>query len=185
MPDPTPPALTMLATIKLAIKDLVGDTQDALLARLILEVTGFAERFCTRRFLYGEFTELSDGTGKTTLLVKGFPVESVTWLKIDDVEIVAADYDVNLELGEINYEAGFTEGFQNMSVKYKCGYDINATGKHPPDEMEGAVVDEVVARYYQITMQPQPSGEGFVDRRTSFLTASALKYFESQRNINV
>ena len=102
-------------------------TEITLIRRLIEQVGKIAESLCNRYFLYGEYTEVFDGDGAKKLYLKGYPVITFSKLEIKDVdgnfgEISAADYSVNLDLGEIYYSSGFSEGFQNIRATYTSGY---------------------------------------------------------------
>ena len=54
----------------------------------------------------------------------------------------------------------------------------------PPDDLEGAVIDEVVARYAMLQTEPITVGsaERIVDLRTGFLMKSSRAFFEALRN---
>ena len=181
---------------------------DALLTRLILEVTGVVEDYCNRYFHFAEFTEIFNGTGKTMLRLRGLPVWEVVSVTIDDEEIDPLNYTIDYRLGEIYYESGFTEGFQNVEVVYAAGYDYpedeeeeeeGEEGEEPeeeeeeeeaeydnttPAELEGAIIAEVVSRYENYTTETR-MGENLVDLRTNFLTSRARDYFSRQRIPNV
>ena len=161
------------------------ETDIILIGRLIKQVGKVAESFCNRYFLYGEYTEVFDGDSRKKLYLKGYPVLSITSLKIDDVEISSDDYQINKDLGEIYYSEGFRKGYQNVEVVYKTGYDAVVDGDYPPpDDIEGAVIDEVVARYAMLQTEPITVGsaERIVDLRTGFLIKSNRSFFESERN---
>jgi len=240
----------------------ISATEITLIERLIKQVDKIAENFCNRYFLYGEYTETFDGDGAKKIYLKGYPVITFSKLEIDDEEIAADDYDVNLDLGEVYYSSGFTEGYQNIKVTYTCGYValdlilnrelstppsspspndcyiVKAPGvgawqnrnnkiakfdgsawvftvpyrdmevyvsdekkvykwdgsawvivterDHypPPDDLEGAVIDEVVARYAMLQTEPITVGsaERIVDLRTGFLMKSSKSFFESRVN---
>jgi len=192
--------LTTVTRVKTSLVTLTPTSADDLLERLILEVTGVVEDYCNRYFHYAEYTETVDGTGRTTLRLRGCPVREITSLKIDGEEIDEEDYSVNYRLGEIYYEDGFTEGYQNVEIVYAAGYDYPAEEEEeegggeggeeeetedltPPAELEGAVIAEVVSRYENYTSETR-SGENLIDLRTNFLTSRARDYFSRQRFIN-
>jgi len=240
----------------------IAATETTLIERLIKQVGKIAESFCNRYFLYATYTEIFDGDGAKKIYLKGYPVITFSKLEIDDEEIAADDYDVNLDLGEVYYSSGFTEGYQNIKVTYTCGYValdtildkdlstppsspstndcyiVKAPGAgdwlnhdneiakfdgsawvftvpyrdmevyvsddakvykwdgsawvivterdhYPPqDDLEGAVIDEVVARYAMLQTEPITVGsaERIVDLRTGFLMKSSRAFFEALRN---
>lgn len=188
--------LTTIARVKGTMSMTLPEKADALLTRLILEVTGVVEDYCNRYFHFAEFTEIKNGTGKTMLRLRGLPVWEVVSVTIDDEEIDPEDYTIDYRLGEIYYESGFTEGFQNVEVVYKAGYDYPEEPEEgeeeeeleyeytTPAELEGAIIAEVVSRYENYTTETR-MGENLVDLRTNFLTSRARDYFSRQRIPNV
>ncbi len=199
--------LTTVDRVKDSLVTPLPESADAFLERLILEVTGVVEDYCNRYFHYASYTETFDGTGRTTLRLRGVPVRRIISLTIDDEEIDKSDYEVNLRLGEIYYASGFTAGYQNIVVVYVAGYDYPEEEEEEeeeedgdvgekeeeedsgedlttPAELEGAVIAEVVSRYENYTTETR-SGENLVDLRTNFLTSRARDYFSRQRFVNI
>jgi|GEM_PF-6811100 len=174
--------LTTKDRVKRALAIDIG-SNDSLLEDIIKSVSKMVEDYCNRIFIYGEYTEIFDGDGRDIIFLKGFPVREIKSIKLDGVDITD-DCKVNKELGEIYYQKGFSEGFQNIEVIYTCGYDASNNDYLPPDDLEQAVVEEVVSRFENLTTQTR-TGENLVDLRTNFLTGRARDYFSRQRNINV
>ena len=174
--------LTTKDRVKRALAIDIGDNDD-LLEDIIKSVSRMVEDYCNRIFLYGEYTQVFDGDGRDIIFLQGFPVYEVKSVRVDGKDITS-DCKVNKELGEIYYEDGFTEGFQNIEVVYTCGYDADDEEHLPPPDLEQAVVEEVVSRFENLTTQTR-TGENLVDLRTNFLTGRARDYFSRQRNINV
>jgi len=175
--------LTTIERVKreLAITELKDDA-DTLITELIESVSRMVEDYCNRIFVYGEYTEIFNGEGQNRIYLKGFPVYEIKSIKINGEEIT--DYEKNLQIGEIYYSKGFPFGYQNIEITYTTGYDIeNPSYKTPPD-LEQAIVEEVIARFENLTTQTR-TGENLVDLRTQFLTGRARDYFSRQRNINV
>ena len=175
----------MLTTIEKVKRYLVMPvSDDKLIEDLIKQVGKNVENFCNRFFLYGTYTEKFDGEGDNEIFLKGFPVREVVYVKVDGEEI--SDYEVDYQLGIIHRENGFPSGFRNVEVKYTCGYDATSEDDslHPPEDFDGAICEEIVSRYENLTTETR-TGENLVDLRTNFLTSRARDYFSRLRMPNV
>jgi len=178
----------MLTTVN-KVKDYLVMTVDVSKERLIMDlikqVGKNIESYCNRIFTYGSYTEFFEG-GIQRIFLKGFPVWEIEYVKVDEKEII--DYRVDKERGIIFHPTAFLNycGFYNIAVKYTCGYDAyNRNIKlHPPADLEGAIIEEVVSRYENLTSESR-TGENLIDLRTNFLTSRARDYFSRQRIINV
>ena len=177
----------MLTTVK-KVQDhlvmIVDSTKETLIEDLIKQVEKNIESYCNRIFRYGTYIEVFNG-GRQRIFLKGFPVWEIEYVKVDGKEIT--DYKVDKERGIIFHPTAFLHcGFYNIEVKYTCGYDASSIDitLHPPADLEGAVIEEVISRYENLTSEPK-TGEGLIDLRTNFLTSRARDYFSRQRIINV
>lgn len=190
--------LTTVKRVKGSIALDLPEDADALIERLILEATGVAEDYCNRNFHWAEYTEVFDGTGRDKIRLRGLPVWKMVSITVDGEEIALSDVMVNSRAGEIYYPAGFAAGYQNVQVGYEAGYfreeepeEGEENGEEepeydrtPPEELEGAIIAEVVSRYENYTTETR-MGENLVDLRTNFLTSRSRDYFSRQRFPNV
>ena len=112
----------------LGIKDADDDAQ---VTALLEGLQGRFDQECNRRFLYGSgIEELFDG-GTQLLLVRAFPIDSVTSLHVDpdrqwtaDTLLNASGYACNKARGRIVYGLGeyyWPIGFQHLRVIYSGG----------------------------------------------------------------
>lgn len=65
-------------------KGISDTTYDAQLAVVVPAAQAVAERYCNRVFDIGTFTELHDGDGSDTLILKNAPIVSITSIKLVD-----------------------------------------------------------------------------------------------------
>lgn len=107
----------------------------ALIASLITAASAAIETYCGREFTSTVRTEDYDGDGDKYLLLRAWPLTSVTSITITEDDgttysIAAADLTLNEEVGEIRVKsvlttsdfAYFPSGYQNISVVYTGGY---------------------------------------------------------------
>ncbi len=175
----------MLTTVEKVQEYLVmpvDSSKETLIEDLIKQVEKNVEDYCNRIFVYGSYIEFFQGCNRRIFL-KGFPVWEIEYVKIDGSEIT--DYQSDKRRGIIFHPYAFCE-FYNIEVKYTCGYDAESADEtlHPPADLEGAVIEEVVSRYENLTSETR-TGENLIDLRTNFLTSRARDYFSRQRIPNV
>lgn len=132
-------------------KGISGTEYDAQLAVIVPAAQALVERYCNRVFDTGTFTELHDGDGTDTIILKNAPLASIRSIKlVDSVGTVlstyaAADYVSTLSTGIVKlYDSRFgrlvydsfgilqnttwgnqpywPRGFQNIQVIYVGGY---------------------------------------------------------------
>jgi len=175
----------MLTTVDKVKKHLVmaiDTSKEALIKDLIKQVERNVENYCNRIFVYGTYIESYEAIGRKIFL-KGFPVWSIEYVKVNGVE--KTDYKSDLIRGII-YNISLFEVCNDVEVKYTCGYDAESIDEtlHPPADLEGAIIEEVVSRYENFTSETR-TGENLIDLRTNFLTSRARDYFSRQRIPNV
>ncbi len=152
-----------------ANEDLIDD--------LIGQVTSQAESFTGRRLLLGSYTDTLSGDGRKLISVAAAPVWTVSKVEIDEAEV--SGYQANLDTG-IFQMYRWPSGVGNIKITYTAGWDLDTEGKEPPADLEGAIVDEVVARFYVYRSQPRV-GEGLVDLTTTFFQDSVEKTLKAWR----
>ena len=138
--------LAVLADVKtwLAGSSGIGSTDDALLARLITDVSGAIAAYLGRPSLTPRaLTERLDGNGKTRLFLSRYPVLQIASLVIDNVAVAAAAPPAagaprpcgylleiwnGLPPGRPQaldlFDQVFRQGRQNVVVTYSAGYAV-------------------------------------------------------------
>lgn len=143
-------ALTTLARAK-AFLDISGDSKDGLISMLANMATGFIETYTKRRFLRQTYTnEEYDGTGTNVLVLRQFPVvtlsslqvntsgdSSASWQSIDTVNYFGYE-DGRVALnspvaGFLDADAGcFIEAPNKYRATYTAGYLIDFDNENDP-----------------------------------------------------
>jgi uncharacterized phiE125 gp8 family phage protein len=129
-------ALVALADAKAFLK-ISASTEDVIVGDIVNAVSGTINRYCGRVFLSAEYTEFYDGTGTRELILRKFPVTSVTSLNDDvnrqwtDATAKDVNSDVILDGGAgilslWNNGGRFARGRQNVKIVYTAGYALAA-----------------------------------------------------------
>ena len=133
MPTIVSDALTTLARVKIFL-GLTSDSQDARLIMLINQATGVIKRYTKRNLKSATYTqEEYDGTGEKTLILKQFPVTTLTLLEennagdnSDDWETIDAEDYFSYSDGRIILNTGsFVEAPQRYRATYDAGFLID------------------------------------------------------------
>lgn len=107
-----------------------GTTFDAVIGTLLTRASAWIERYCGRTFASTAYTQDYDGDGTDTLILRQYPIVSVTTIH-DDQErdfasatlIDADDYYVDADKGMVKLIAGrFSRGRGNVRVVYTAGH---------------------------------------------------------------
>jgi len=119
-------AIVSVAGCKSMIK-LLGTADDAIVENLINGTSQMFESYCAQKFINQNLTEVYDGSGEDILIVENSPINTLTEVQFyfdDTPEIMTlTDFKINSKAGLIRYINGiFAPGFQNIQVKYACGY---------------------------------------------------------------
>ncbi|MCD6220713.1 hypothetical protein J7K25_00945 [bacterium] len=179
--------LTTVAKVQNALRFTGSDQADSqLIERLIKEVQSDAETITRRYLIYGIYTEKFNGEGQKYLYLKGYPIISVESVSVDGSVIDSSYYEIDYKRGIIHYPNSFPSGFQNIVVVYVCGYESKDENSEypPPDDLEGAIINEVVARYLYL-QQVSLSGEGTVVDSRGFLDKKAMETILRYRRVLV
>jgi hypothetical protein len=178
--------LATLADVKtwLAGSSGIGSSDDALLSRLITDVSGAIAAYLGRPSLTPHaFTERLDGGGKTRLYLRRYPVLAISSLVIGNQAVMAAPAPVaggavcengyllepwdGLPPGRLQaldvFGTCFHEGRQNVVVGYSAGYAVNG---------ENAIVP-VTPGPYMVTAAA-PSGPWASDSGVTYANSAAL-----------
>ena len=125
-----------------------GSDDDTLIQNLIDRKTELFTKYChLDSFFVTDYTEYYDGNNSPYLFVKNFPINSITEIAVDsdwewnteDV-IDSDDYRV-VEKNYIVYNDYFSEGLQNIRIKYNAGYSVI------PLDLKEALIEEVWRNY--------------------------------------
>jgi hypothetical protein len=146
--------LAVLADVKtwLSGSSGIGSSDDALLARLVTDVSGAIAAYLGRPSLTPRtFVERLDGDGKTRIFLRRYPVLQLSSLAIDNVAVVAAATPAaggpclngyllepwdGLPPGRLQsldlFGTAFFRGRQNVVVSYTAGYAVTAESVRVP-----------------------------------------------------
>lgn len=136
-------ALTDLATVK----DDLGISKtdyDSILERMINAASQSIEKYLDRVVKEATYTEFQDGRASNKILLKEYPVSSITSLHIDNdgdfdanALIDSGDYSIDSESMLLLRHRTFTKGYQNIKVVYVAGYST------VPSDIEHACIEYV------------------------------------------
>ena len=111
-----------------------------------------AERVAGRHLAARDYTEIYSGDSSRELRLSGWPILSVTSVKIasdgDFSGAVAEDssiYEIDQATGTLIRRSRWTKGFRNIEVTYRAGYELPATGGNftVPEDLERAIVEVI------------------------------------------
>ncbi len=169
-------ALISLADAKLFLK-ITASTEDVIVGDLVNQVSQFINDYCGHPLLQATYTEFYDGDGTNELILRNFPVVSVTTIHDDPLRVFGADTakvvasDVMLEKGAgivrlWNNGGYFNRGEGNVKVVYVAGYALASV----PYSIQLAV-RRLVAKIYRQSYQTPKDGvqtETQQDRTTTY-----------------
>lgn len=143
-------ALTTLTFCKDYLDIAALDTaEDARITFMINQASDAIERYCNRKLVAQSITEFHDGRNYDRLLLKEYPVNSITSVYVDQSWtfdatslIAATEYQIDNE-SEIIYKSIFPRGARNIKVVYNAGYATI------PSALEGACLQLVDYLYQQ------------------------------------
>ena len=123
-------ALTDLATAKSYLKAGTDTANDAIIELFINASSEYLERECDRVFKAQAFTEIRSGRKQNLLMLKQWPVNTISSLHIDGTSVfgagslipaseyqIADDNNSILLLNQV-----FPNGFNNVKVVYNAGF---------------------------------------------------------------
>ncbi len=123
-------ALVSLAEAKTFLK-ISASSEDSVIEDFINRASIWANDYTGRRLKSRSNSDTYDGDGSDLLLLRDYPLVSITDLRIDDGSYSGAppqttsdDYTLNLPSGLIKLKNGvlFVKGFQNVDITYTAGY---------------------------------------------------------------
>ncbi len=106
-----------------------GDTgQDAIIENLLDDLTVAIEDYLGVAIVNKAYTDVYDGDGSETLLVKRYPIVTVTSLTVDSTVQDATDYHLYIEQGRIVADGFcFTGDYRNVTLVYTAGFGAART----------------------------------------------------------
>lgn len=84
-----------------------------------------------------EKTEIYDGNGEYSLVLKRNPVSAISEMKFDDEIIDPNQYFLNKDTGIVRMYFWFPRGFNIISVTYTAGYTVD----NIPQNLKNAILD--------------------------------------------
>ena len=141
---------------------------------IISAVNKKIENICNRIFSVTAHTERRDGNGKSFLLLKNYPVTSVTSVNYIDIdsnltEFELTDIVVNNDIGELYSPYGFTKGNYNIQCTYEAGY----SDEDMPDDLKQTACRIAVDTFNSSSINTNKSSENFGDY--SYTLSSAIE----------
>lgn len=165
------PALVDTATAK-QHKQLAS-LDDAVVDRLILSASAFAEKLCMRKFTKQTHTERQSGDGEGSIYLDQIPVVSITSVTIRDSAgtdmaytsatdpTLAATFDFDPKTGRVWFRPEscgvFLDGHRNVTFVYEAGFEADS------DEM--AMVREAVMEIAAIMYADEQRGSGVTSEK--------------------
>jgi hypothetical protein len=125
--------LTTLAAAKQWM-GLTDSSQDQQIARLITVYSQAAVSYIGRELARRTTTEFADGPGGNTLVVRNYPIISISSLSIDDRQIPASSsfsapgFRHSDTVIDLTGGLRFTRGTRNVAVTMVCGYPTIPAG---------------------------------------------------------
>lgn len=121
-------ALTTWARTKLYLS--LEDSEQLLTEYILNSIEPMAERIAARKFAARALTKDLDGSGRDSLILPVFPINSVTRVSVDSnglfpasCDLAATDYVIYSEQGIIRLRSDcFDEGVQNVRVIWNGGF---------------------------------------------------------------
>jgi len=143
------PDLCALADVKTWLQIPSGTTtDDALLSALITQVSQWVDSYCNRNLAQATYTEVRDGKGGTRKMIKNYPIQSITTVKIGSVIIPLSPDGIQpgytWDSNSITLHGyRFDKDQSNVTFVYSGGYP---TGQIP-SEITLAAIQLVALRY--------------------------------------
>ena len=153
-------ALTLLTTAKEHLEIPAATlTFDSTIERLINVASNLIARKCKRILLDTTHTDYFDGRASNRILLREYPVQSITTIKVDSESIFASGSEIDAsefaivdrETSVLRVNGGiWSKGYRNIEVVYLAGLGVVSTGGQTntfPPELEQAALDYVLWLY--------------------------------------
>lgn len=182
---------TALITVDTAQGWLPGlPSADVDVERLIESASRVANTYAQRHLAATDYTERRSGDGGVELLLRQYPVQSITSIHVDgdrefgdDTELT--DYEYDEDSGIVYYYDGWPEGVRNIKIVYRAGYEVATM----PQDLVSATIEVIAWMQRRITGgQVGTSSHSYGDESITYeLTppTSAQRIFEAYREVRV
>jgi len=134
-PETNPNALITVARAQQSPQ--LASLTESVLTTLIASASVAIQNYCNRNFVLPaeDYEEAYDGDGDCELLLRKFPISSITAVTIieedgTEVAINPTEFRIKAETGLIRFKPDstatytyFPHGFQNVRVEYKAGFE--------------------------------------------------------------
>lgn len=177
-------ALTSIQSVKV-VAGITGSEMDSLVSVMIQRASAAVENFCQRTLLATTHTEIHNGHGGASMLLREWPVKAVSSVSVDGQAIpAAASFDgagwrlAGREVVLAGYR--FHAGRGNVVIEYEAGYDT------VPDDIEHAVIETVqlaLKRREHIDVSSKALAGETISYITAELTPSAKQILLSHRRV--
>jgi hypothetical protein len=115
--------LTTVAAVKL-LGGISAATHDGLLATLVSAAEAAARAHCERAFDVASYDEWRSGTGGAAMLLREWPVVSVSAVTVDEEPVPAADWRVRGRTLSLLNGRKFARGIDNVRIQYSAGHAV-------------------------------------------------------------
>lgn len=150
-------ALVSLVQAKAQLK-ITASSEDSFIESLVNRESQKAASYCGRTFVQESFTEFYDGEGEDTIVVRNYPIASLTSLHDDvrrdfnsDTQIsISDDVLVDNRAGIVrlwNNRSAFNKGKGNVRIAYTGGY---VAGSNVPHDLQEAVLIMILHAYRRL-----------------------------------
>jgi len=177
-------ALITLAEAKTYLK-ITTSGDDTIIEDLIDQISGMVETYLGRRLTIGSLTEYYDGNGTSELILRRYPIVTITSLHIADNNrifddnaaiVIADDLIIYTQRGIIrlfNNGGAFTTGRANIRVIYDAGWD-SVTAKTVPHDIQLAVRQYVGQQYMKYVKRRHDIVSQNIGERTTTYVSDPL-----------
>lgn len=168
-----------------------ADTSRQTYAETLINMSSaVAEQYAKRKLAARDYSgERHSGDGRSMLMLREYPIVSVSAVYIDSTRTFAAesevsDYEIDAEVGGLWRAEKWPAGHRNVSVDYRAGFES------VPDDLRLAVVETVIFNWQRLQSQNigARSARGLDGIETEFeltVPVNAQRTFEAYRRPDV
>jgi uncharacterized phiE125 gp8 family phage protein len=97
--------------------------EDALIAKLIKQASSEIQKKHQRELVQGNYVdEEYNGEGHEMLFIKNWPIQSISSIKLNDVEVDPDSYSISKASGIVKLDQNVPDDIANVKVSYIGGY---------------------------------------------------------------
>jgi hypothetical protein len=130
-----------------------GASQQGQLERMINASGDAFERYCSRKFIYGQWTENLTGSGRNRLVVTRPPLYSIVSISFEDATIDPVEYEIEGQIGSEPSLTGFI--YRQIGWVWTANYVLSAE----PYRLPGSEYDLYQVVYNGGWQTPQFDGQ--------------------------